>query len=164
MYDSDMKSTPPVRQVQHVDPIWRGRSDFIIAAEIDPSGSGITSEQLWARQISAHTFEICCIPFFVYNLALGDTGETDDHYVVNRVVGESGRFVFRVILTADEESARRRLVDRFQDIDARLEWYSNTMASIDVPTEEESRRAAEILWAGEQGDDWAYETGKIEST
>lgn len=157
-----MKSKPPVRQVQHVDPIWRGRSDFIIAAEIDPSGSGITSEQLWARQISAHTFEICCIPFFVYNLALGDIVETNHHYVVTRVVGESGRLVFRAILTADAESARRRLVDRFQDIDVRLEWYSNTMAAIDVPNEDKGRRAAEVLWAGEQGGDWAYEAGKIE--
>jgi hypothetical protein len=37
-------------------------------------------EQLWARQVGDRRFEICCIPFFVYDMALGDVVETDANH------------------------------------------------------------------------------------
>lgn len=43
---------------------------------------------------------MCCIPFFVYDVALGDvvatSPEGDGKYIVEKVVQPSGRFVFRV--------------------------------------------------------------------
>ena len=83
-----------VRETVHQDPVWRERSNFITAAPI-PDGGDIETEQLWARK-DDDGLEICCIPFFVYDLALGDVVETDDDYLVRQVVRQSGRFVFRV--------------------------------------------------------------------
>jgi hypothetical protein len=41
---------------------------------------------LWARQVGDRRFEICCIPFFLYDVALGDVVETDENYSLVRVV------------------------------------------------------------------------------
>lgn len=85
----------PVREAVHQEPVWRDRSNFVIAAAV-PGGGDTETEQLWGRQIDERRFEICCIPFFVYDLALGDVVETDGDYIVERVVEPSGRYVFRV--------------------------------------------------------------------
>ena len=52
--------------------------------------AGVTTEQLWARRVDDEHHEICCIPFFVYDLALGDTVEVDADHLVTRVVEPSG--------------------------------------------------------------------------
>jgi hypothetical protein len=84
----------------HQDPVWRDRADFLIAADISANSDSAQWEQLWARRINEATFEIFCIPFFVYDLALGDVVSTessgDNEHVVDSVLQPSGRFVFRV--------------------------------------------------------------------
>ena len=41
-------------------------------------------------------FEVCCIPFFLYDVSLGDVVATNPDYVLDRVVRASGRYTFRV--------------------------------------------------------------------
>jgi hypothetical protein len=77
----------------HEGPVWRDRANFIVGAPLSEEGR---AEQLWARQLGGERFEICCIPFFVYDLALGDVVETDAAQNIVRVVEPSGRFVFRI--------------------------------------------------------------------
>ncbi len=77
----------------HSEPVWRDRSNFIIGAPLAEEGR---TEQLWARQVGDRRFEICCIPFFVDDAALGDVVETDATFDLMRAVEPSGRYVFRV--------------------------------------------------------------------
>lgn len=49
-------------EAQHADPVWRDRSDFVIAASVEDADVAV--EQLFARKVSARCFEICCIPPF----------------------------------------------------------------------------------------------------
>jgi hypothetical protein len=87
----------------HEFPVWRDKADFIIASRLD-ADLGIEDllawEQLWARKVSSSSFELCCIPFFTYGLALGDVVETSNletrDYVVSKVINPSGRKTFRV--------------------------------------------------------------------
>jgi hypothetical protein len=44
------------REAVHQEPVWRDRSNFVIAVEI-PFGGETKTEQLWARQIDDHRFE-----------------------------------------------------------------------------------------------------------
>ena len=46
--------------ITHANPVWRERANFIIAAGIsDPPPDTLRRwEQLWARQIGEHRFEI----------------------------------------------------------------------------------------------------------
>ncbi len=83
------------REAVHPEPVWRERSNVVIAAFV-PDGGDTETEQLWARSIDDRRSEICCIPFFVLDLALADVVETDGDYLVRRVVEPSGRYVFPV--------------------------------------------------------------------
>ena len=61
--------------VIHPEPVWRERADFIISAPLLLEEG--RAEQLSAWHEEDHLFEICCIPFFVFDVALGDVVETN---------------------------------------------------------------------------------------
>ena len=86
----DEESSP--RYLTHSEPIWRDQANYLLMAEIDGD-----LEQLWVRKITETTFMICCVPLFIYNVALGDIVEAVDNQVT-RVVEPSGRYVLRVWL------------------------------------------------------------------
>ncbi len=78
----------PDRQVVvHDTPAWRDRADFIIAAQLREADQPKRWEQLWAGQLGDAEFEVCCIPFFVYDLALGDVVATEPADEQEYVVG-----------------------------------------------------------------------------
>lgn len=122
--------------VQHRDPVWRQKSNFIIGAEITDSSEPAT-EQLWARQIDGVTFELCCIPFLLYNLALGDvvrTGAKAGHeYMVHEVVQASGRAVTRVWF-AEAPELRDEVASSVGRLGALMEWSSTNLLAIDTAT------------------------------
>src|SRR5207244_835350 len=87
--------------IVHENPAWREYANFIIMAKIKHKGKLAEwhREQLWARQLATDRFEICCIPFFIYDLALGDevqTGrEESNEYMVQKVLRQSDHYTFR---------------------------------------------------------------------
>jgi hypothetical protein len=95
----------------HEGPVWRDRANFIVGAPLSEEGR---AEQLWARQLGGERFEICCIPFFVYDLALGDVVETDAAQNIVRVVEPSGRFVFRIWF-GETFHSRQKVADELEE-------------------------------------------------
>src|SRR5690625_2025607 len=84
----------------HAHPAWRDKANFMIFADLSESGLSGRWEQLWSRQLSETEFQLCCIPFFTYGLALGDRVTTgpakDKKYVILSVTRKSGRLVYRI--------------------------------------------------------------------
>src|SRR5438874_1664849 len=86
----------------HKEPAWRERGSFVLPVKLSLGEDETLQrvEQLWSRQVADNRFEICCIPFFAYDLALGDEVETGRQgtyrYVVQRVVKRSGNYTRRV--------------------------------------------------------------------
>src|SRR5688572_21233656 len=80
----------------HPNPIWRERGDSIVVVDLEDGHT----EDLWAKGLSENTFEICCIPFFAYDIAPGDvveaTHSNDGCHLFRRVVQDAGRHVFRI--------------------------------------------------------------------
>lgn len=152
-----------MREALHVEPTWRERADFIIGAEISPAGTDLTTEQLWARRIGPRTFEVCCIPFFVYNVSLGDIVEVDSAYFVQRVAVTSNRYVFRLYFGHDGAEIRRSLVTRLEQIGTRLEWYSWNLLAIDVSDHERAQAVADLLQSEQDKGNLIYETGRKEA-
>lgn len=148
-----------VREAVHEDPVWRDRSDFIIAARIDPGSTGISTEQLWARRIDDEHHEICCIPFFVHDLALGDTVEVDADHLVTRVVEPSGRYVFRVHFSRPEQP-RDEVMERLSEMGALAEWSSRSLVAVDARDGDSAQQVADFLQEREDQGDLVYETGK----
>jgi Domain of unknown function (DUF4265) len=141
----------------HNEPAWRERSNFIINAVL-PDESG-RFEQLWALQRGDYLFELCCIPFFLYNVALGDLVETDSNYRLSRVVESSGRFVFRVWFGESFEP-RQNIADELVQMEALVEWSSLNLLAVDAPDAAHAQRIADCLLAYEQVGGLVYETGR----
>jgi hypothetical protein len=146
-----------IREVVHRNPVWRSRSDFIIAATIE-GGGDFKTEQIWVRR-DGELFEICCIPFFIYNLALGDLVSADSEYLITGVVRASGRYVFRVWF-GDSPNSRAEVSVRLAEMGSLLEWSSDNLVAVDAADIEHAQLVADYLNEREQEGQLTYETGR----
>ena len=146
------------REAVHRDPVWRERADFIIAASIDPGATDVTTEQLWARREGDH-YEICCIPFFVHDLALGDLVEVDADHMVTQVATRSGRYVFRIHF-GDPDQPRDEVMERLDALGALAEWSSHSLVAVDARDQSHAQLVADFLQEQEDAGHLLYETGK----
>lgn len=146
-------------EATHSDPVWRDRADFIIATPIDPAATAVVSEQLWARRIGERQFEICCIPFFAYNLALGDVVETTTEFLAERVIEESGRYVFRVFF-GETTFPREATTSTLASLGALMEWSSPNLLAVDAPNEALAKSIGDFLQKQEDRSILLYETGR----
>jgi hypothetical protein len=110
--------------------VWRDRANFVIGAQLREEGR---AEQLWARQVSDQRFEICCIPFFVYDVALGHVVETDANDDLAGVVERSVRSVFRLWF-GEAFHPRQEVADELAELGALHEWSSATSWRSTRPT------------------------------
>lgn len=78
----------------HQSPIWRDRANFAFAAHLGMKAGKKEWEQLWGQKVAPQRLIVCCIPFFVYDVALGDEVEIDADLVLQRDEAADG-MVFR---------------------------------------------------------------------
>lgn len=148
----------------HQAPVWRERANFIIAADLAQDVEHHERrewEQLWARRIQDFRFELCCIPFFVYDLALGDEVETNEEYVIQRVVKPSGHYTFRVWFgESNAPTVRDEVTEMVQRLGCELEWSSKNLLAIDAATDTLAQAIADFLNERAQIKGLTYETGR----
>lgn len=144
----------------HDHPVWRQRADFIINARLPEPGR---FEQLWTRRTGDSQFEVCCVPFCLYDLALGDIVETaadgERTYVLDRVIHRSGRYVFRAFFERAQYRWRDSTVAAVEAFGAQVEWSSPSLLAIDIAGAS-AQRVADLLLKLEQKSHLVYETGK----
>jgi Domain of unknown function (DUF4265) len=145
----------------HLEPAWRERANFIINAPLEETNR---FEQLWARQVDESEFEVCCIPFFLYDVALGDLVETHISNglknAVCRVGRPSGRYVFRVHFGQDQYQFRKSVPDGLVALGALLEWSSASLVGVDARDQAHAQIVADFLQSREDLGHLVYETGK----
>jgi len=148
--------------VVHLSPVRRERSNFIIRADIREEGSPRRFEQLWVRKLEETRFEICCIPFFVYDLALGDEVEAGSRaYVIERVVKPSGGYTFRAWFGDSRHvGARDELIGILGELACEFEWYSEKLLAVHAADDDRARQLADLLHEREQLGHLTYETGR----
>ncbi len=124
----------------HVAPAWRDKANYVIIADLAKDGMVGQWEQLWAQQITDSYFVICCIPYFTYGLALGDTVRTTHakgkSHVFSAVAQRSGRRVLRFWLKGGTLAGKDRLFQYLGDESPLHEWSSDNLVAIDVPQDE----------------------------
>jgi len=149
--------------VVHQDPAWREHANFIINAELPEEDRPMRFEQLWARQRADDRFEVCCIPFFVFNLALGDVVATSPRdgrkYVMDKVVEPSGRYVFRVWL-GQSFQPRDEIANELKALGSLIEWSSRNLLAVDAADSEHAQLVADFLMEREKAGHLVYETGR----
>ncbi|WP_326566213.1 DUF4265 domain-containing protein [Amycolatopsis rhabdoformis] len=122
--------------IVHESPVGRGDSDCIARADLAPFGFEGEVEQLWLKRLEDGLFEVCCIPFRVYGISLGDiVALSPDGTTVARVVGKSGRRVLRVFLleTPGFSSVAREFEAEISRLGLLREWSGDRHAAVDVP-------------------------------
>lgn len=157
-----MSETKP-GYVVHPSPVWRERANFIVHAKLQDQDTSKQFEQLWVRKRGSNEFEICCIPFFLYDIALGDLIETRPgegrQYIVNRVTEPSGRYVFRVWF-GDSSFPSELVADDLDKMGALLEWSSRNLLAVDVENGDRAQDIANYLWNRERRGELVYESGR----
>jgi hypothetical protein len=149
--------------VVHQEPVWRDRSNFIINAELQKKDLPRRFEQLFARRVGEDRFEVCCIPFFLYDIALGDIVTTvpkeGRKFVVDKVVEPSGRYVFRVWF-GESFQPRDEFAQALRSLGSIVEWSSRNLLAVDAVDGEQAQLVADFLAKSEQAGRLVYETGR----
>lgn len=149
--------------VVHAEPVWRERSDFIITAALQSADRPKWFEQLFARRVGDDRFEICCIPFFLFDVALGDIVVTSPaggrKYVLKAVVEPSGRFAYRVWF-GESFHSREAVAEALSGLGALLEWSSASMLAVDAADSDHAQVIAHYLAEQERAGRLMYETGR----
>jgi hypothetical protein len=147
----------------HRDPVWRERSDFIINAELPETDRPRRFEQLFARQVGDDQFEVCCIPFLLYDVALGDIVTTwskdNREFVVRQVTKPSGRYVFRVWF-GESFYPRQEIASEIKALGSLIEWSSPNLLAVDAADHEHAQLVADFLMEREKAGQLVYETGR----
>lgn len=143
----------------HSDPIWRDRANFVFAALQGTKDGKNEWEQLWGQEVAPQRCVVCCIPFFVRDVALGDEVEIDANFVFRQVVQQSGQVTFRVWFGGQDATTRQRLVSEIEAINPLMEWSSENLLALSVP-ETEAQHLADYLQLRENEGLLHYETGR----
>jgi hypothetical protein len=105
------------RVAWHPEPVWRDRASYLIHAPLEGL-ENLDREQLWVRELGAGLHEVCCIPMFVYELALGDVVRADDSSMLAGRVRRSGHGTVRVLVLSGadpfEHATIKRLLERHE--------------------------------------------------
>ena len=119
----------------HEAPVWGQKADFLIRADLAGHGLPGWCEQLWAHQIEDFAFEICCIPFFIYGIALGDVVETKADFTIDRVLEKSGHRTLRIAVANQEEQDELHVVlhDWAASTGLLYEWQAPGYLAVDLP-------------------------------
>ncbi|GMA23790.1 hypothetical protein GCM10025864_15490 [Luteimicrobium album] len=120
----------------HSNPIRRPSPSFMVRARLDNVGEADGFEQLWTKRVDSHLFEIACIPFFVYGIALGDVVRADPNagYLVQEVVRRSGNEVLRIAVkfSKDVEVVHSRLHELLGRLGYLSEWFAPGYVAVNL--------------------------------
>ena len=146
----------------HLAPVWREKADFIINASIPDDESHL--EQLWTRRLDSERLEICCIPFSLYGIALGDvisfTVDDERGFLLHEKLAEAGRFVLRAYVPDDRSVVQRDLHDRLSELGTLQEWSGSRLVAIDCTDEPHAARVSGYLQQCVDLNLLEYETGR----
>ncbi|MEU6550194.1 DUF4265 domain-containing protein [Streptomyces sp. NPDC046915] len=125
-----------ITYVSHEAPAWRCEKSYMAMVDLTPFGLGGMLEQLWLREAGeGEVYEVCCIPYYAYGLALGDVVGKGESDTVDHLIKKSGRRVLRVLFAeprplVDSRAPLREAVDAAGVLS---EWNGDRHVAIDVP-------------------------------
>ncbi|WP_412520606.1 DUF4265 domain-containing protein [Actinomadura madurae] len=125
--------------IVHEEPVIRPDQAHIAVVDLEPFGFPRQMEQIWLRPLSDRNYEVCCLPFRVYGLAMGDVVSLDEEArSVNKIIRHSGNRVFRIFFPSspslkDFLSAKDSVISAIRDADLQAEWSGDRHVAINIP-------------------------------
>ncbi len=123
--------------IVHESPARRSKSNYIARVDLSPFGFDGEMEQLWLERLDGESFELCCIPFRVYGMALGDlVSVSGDGTTVTGVIRRSGGRVLRVLLVPGEalKAGSNEIKREVEKLGLISEWSGDRHVAVDVPS------------------------------
>jgi hypothetical protein len=150
--------------IVHLSPVWRERANLIVQADLAVFELPGKVEQFWVRQLGPFVFELCCIPFLTYGLALGDIIATDEKYVFSGLVERKGRLVIRISFSRGPKyvALREEVLAQVRQGDLLVEWYSEYYLSVDSPDDSSIRGLIALLEGLAEDQLLSFERGHLE--
>jgi hypothetical protein len=125
----------------HSQPAWRQDANHLLLVDLTEHGLPDRYEQLWVKKLESDLYQVCCIPFFLYGLALGDVVRAEKHRghsVITELARRNGRSTIRVAANHPHEVAAQGLLHAILEERRPLnEWLRPEYVAIDAPTSAE---------------------------
>lgn len=124
--------------VVHEQPVGRASTNYIARADLAPFGLDGQVEQLWLSAVNDGSYEVACIPFSTYGIALGDVVVLNDDGYVTDVVKKSSHRTLRLVFTpdlppADLQEAADEIKTEVVAAGLLSEWNGVRLIAVDVP-------------------------------
>jgi Domain of unknown function (DUF4265) len=126
---------------------------------------GVDAESLWAEIVSDGRYRIDNIPFYVYDVSLGDTvgGDlVDDRIACPEVLERGGHSTYRVLVKHDAGFESKSFTDFWRELErlgCSYEVAKRCWIAIDVPPATDVFAVYRILETGENDGAWSFEEG-----
>jgi hypothetical protein len=123
----------------HYNPVRQ--CDSLVISDLAPRGMPGRFEQFWALRIAENVFEISCIPFFAYGIALGDKVRVNGDCLIEEIIERSGHNSLRLAIadSIDQNKLHRKLHDWVEKSGLLYEWYSPGYLAVDIPPSAQAR-------------------------
>lgn len=127
--------------IVHDAPVKAAKQNYIARVDLTPFGFPGLFEQIWLGDLGDGLYEVRCIPFRVYGLALGDVvNVSPSGTLISSLVRPSGRKVLRVLLVPSLSAGRLSAVINSINMKAGeagllFEWSGDRHIAIDVPAD-----------------------------
>lgn len=150
--------------IVHEQPVGRASTNYIARADLAPFGLDGQVEQLWLKAVNDGSYEVACIPFSVYGIALGDVVVLNDEDYVSEVVRTAWHRTLRLLFTpnlppAELQKAADQIKTEIIAADLLSEWNSARFIAVDVPPNVEPSRLFAVMEAAVDADhafwEWA---------
>ena len=146
----------------HTEPLWRAQANFLIRAALRREDAPHRFEQLWARRMDEAEFELCCVPFFTYGMALGDIvrtkAEGGSTHLVEKVMSHSGHSTYRVWF-GQKPIDQEEVIAELDRIGGAHERSSRNLIAVDAPDGNVARKVVDYLSERQERGDLLFESG-----
>lgn len=150
---------------KHPQPVWGERADFALQLRIETGNPTLDNppryEELPVQSLGDGFYRICCVPFFLYDLALGDVLKIGDGQLQG-VADESGHHTFRAYFgRAFMPAARSVLIDELAIMPGVVtEWYSDDLLGLSAENDAVANELSRWLETAMSRGQLQYETGR----
>ncbi|CAM3943887.1 DUF2199 domain-containing protein [Kibdelosporangium persicum] len=148
--------------VRHNDPAWRAKSDHIAHVSLEQFGFPGLAEQLWLKKLENATYQVCCIPFRAYGMALGDIVDTTpDGATIIALKKLSGHRALRAFIPMTisggvVEKSSSRINEAISTLGVLREWSGSRHVAVDIPPDvdpvdlvnvvQDEENAGRVVW------------------
>lgn len=150
---------------KHPRPAWDDRADIALQLRIVTGNAHLDNppryEELPCKDLGDGFYQICCVPVFLYDLALGDILKLRDGELEG-VAQESGQHTFRAYFgRAFMPFAREVLIDELATMPGIVtEWFSEDLLALSAENDAVANLLARWLETAMSRGQLQYETGR----